>query len=196
VKYKEASKDFLYFEKELDSVGSVRLYVYRKEGLPNRVSFMRKPAMTVNKIGRSVLSGYAAVFVCDNKEGNEILRQMENAAHNEWKPENVRYVPKEEMQVYYDAKKEINDFVMETLTSISGVNNSSRMDVAGLADFLTIPEELLDNEEPVSGNAKSSTVGDSTDAVSEEETGLTNTTNTIIKPKIRRPIYSEMSGFF
>jgi hypothetical protein len=194
VKYKEASKDFLYFEKELDSVGSVRLYVYRKEGLQNRVSFMRKPAMTVYKIGRSVLSGYAAVFVCDNKEGNEILRQMENAAHNEWKPENVRYVPKEEMQVYYDAKKEINDFVMETLTSISGVDNSSRMDVAGLADFLTIPEELLDNEEPVSGNAKSSTVGDSTDTVSEEETGLTITTNTIIKPKIRRPMYSEVSG--
>ena len=69
VKYKEQTEDYLFFEKELPTLGKVKLYVYRNEGLQNRISFMRKPAMTVNKVTNNILSGYAAVFLCDNDDG-------------------------------------------------------------------------------------------------------------------------------
>ena len=187
VKYAKQSDDFMLFEKELYSIGTVRFYLFRKEGLQSRISFMRKPAMTVYKAGRTILSGYAAVFVCDNQEGNEILRQMENAAHNEWKPENVRYVQKEYMQVYFDAKREINDFINDTLKSISGVDSSSKIDVVGLSDFLSIPEELLDDEEAVPGLADSTREGISSKSITDIETGLSTTINTIVKLKTNKP---------
>jgi hypothetical protein len=185
VKYAGQSEDFLLFKDELPALGPVRLYVYRKDGLQNRLSFMRKPAMTVFKTGRTTLSGYAAVFVCDNEDGNEVLRQMENAAHNEWKPENVRYVPKENMQIYYDAKLQINEYVRETLKSISGVNSSSKIDVVGLSDFLSIPEELLDNDEAVPGLAASTRDGISSDNKTVDETGLVTTSNTSFRVKAK-----------
>jgi hypothetical protein len=194
VKYAGQSDDFLLFENDLPPLGLVRLYVYRKEGLQNRVSFMRAPAMTVFKTGRSILSGYAAVFVCDNDYGNEILRQMENASHNEWKPENVRYALKEEMQVYYDAKWQLNEYIRETLKSISGVDNSSKMEVFGLADFLSIPEELLDDKESVPGLAESKRDGISSENKSEDETGLITTSNTRIKVKTSSPSVNSVAA--
>ena len=193
VKYTGQSDDLLLIEGDLSSLGPVRLYIYRKEGLMNRVSFMRKPAMTVYKTGRSILSGYAASFVCDNDKGNEILRQMENAAHNEWKPENVRYGAKDSMQIYQDAKWELNEFIRETLKSISGTDNSNAIEVSGLSDYLTIPEELLDDEEIVSGNADSLNSGASSENKSKNETGLTSTINTKIRAKVMAPDYSNMT---
>jgi hypothetical protein len=185
VKYGGYSDDFLIFNDNLPALGSVRLYVYRKDGLQDRISFMRKPAMTVYKAGRSILSGYAAVFVCDNELGNEILRQMENAAHNEWKHENVRYVRKDEMQVYQNAYKQINDYIKEKLKSISSVANSNKIEVIGLSDFLSIPEELLGDDEGIPGSSDSISRGVSSRNLSEEETGLTTTSDNIIKIKPR-----------
>jgi hypothetical protein len=186
VKYASQSENFLLFEDDLPTLGPVRFYVYRKEGLMNRISFMRKPAMTVNKSGRSILSGYAAVFICDNEKGNEILRQMENAAHNEWQPENVRYKQKSELGIYSDAKKELNDFIRETLKSISGVDNSVKIEISGLSEYLTIPEELLDDSEVFSGSADSTKDGDRSYLETDKETAAitSKTTKVIVKPKI------------
>jgi len=192
VKYAGQSDDFLLFNDGLPALGPIRLYVFRKDGLQDRISFMRKPAMTVYKSGRSTLSGYAAVFVCDNKDGNEILRQMENAAHNEWKPENVRFVDKEDMQVYNEARAQINDYVREKLKSISGVNNSSKIEVIGLSEFLSIPEELLDEEESVPGLANSTRDGITSENKTKDETGLTTTLNTTIKVKTKAPSVSSV----
>jgi hypothetical protein len=144
--------------------------------------------MTVFKAGRNVLSGFAAVFVCDNDLGNEILRQMENAAHNEWKPENVRYIQKSEMKIYNDAKKELNDFVRDKLKSISGIDNSSKIEIAGLSNYLTIPEELLDEADSIYGSAVNLRSGLKSDTETSDETGLISSTNTpiIIKPKVTK----------
>lgn len=185
---------FAYREGDLPSIGSVRLYVYRKEGLPERISFMRKPAMTVEKVTNRILSDYAAVFVCDNDEGNEILRQMENAAHNEWRPENVRNVPEDQMHVYHNARLQINDFIRKELKMLSGSGSSVKMEVVGLSDFLSIPEELLDDEEAVPGLADSTREGLSSDNKTDDETGLISTTNTRISVKVVPPSTSNAAS--
>jgi hypothetical protein len=185
--YADTNDAFAYREEVLPSLGTVRLYVYRKEGLPERISFMRKPAMTVEKVTNRILSDYAAVFVCDNDHGNEILRQMENAAHNEWRPENVRNVPEDQMRVYHDARSQINDFIRRELKLLSGSGSSLKMEVVGLSDFLSIPEELLDDEESVPGLAESKREGISSDNKTEDETGLITTTNARITVKVLPP---------
>lgn len=196
VKYAKQSENFMLFEKELPILKNVRFYVYRKEGLMNRTSFMRKPAMTVNKSGRSILSGYAAVFICDNDTGNEYLRQMENAAHNEWQPENVRFVSKDKISIYHDAKKELNEFIRDTLKSISGIDNSSKIEISGLSEYLTIPEELLDNSETTAGNAESNKNGNFSYSETENETGSLTTkfSEMKIKPRIHSPKDAQISS--
>jgi len=185
---------FAYREGDLPSIGSVRLYIYRKEGLPERISFMRKPAMTVEKVTNTILSDYAAVFVCDNNDGNEILRQMENAAHNEWRPENVRNVPEDQMHKYYNARKQINDFIRKELKMLSGSGSSVKMEVVGLSDFLSIPEELLEDEEAVPGLADSTREGLSSDNKTDDETGFISTTNTRIAVKHVSPSTSNAAS--
>lgn len=195
VKYARQSEDFILFEESLPILGEVKFYVYRNEHLMNKISFLRKPNMTVFKAGRNVLSGYAAVFVCESDQGNEILRQMENAAHNEWKPENVRYIQKSEMKIYNDAKKELNDFVRDKLKSIAGIENSSKIEIAGLANYLTIPEELLDEADSIYGNAANLRSGLKSENDTSDETGLMSSTNTpiIIKPKVTN-LHSDLGG--
>lgn len=195
VKYSRQSDDFILFDESLPILGAVKFYVYRNEHLMNRISFLRKPNMTVFKASRNVLSGFAAVFVCESEQGNEILRQMENAAHNEWKPENVRYIQKSEMKIYNDAKKELYDFVRDKLKSISGIDNSSKIEIAGLSNYLTIPEELLDEADSINGNATNLRGGLKSDAETSNETALMSSTNTpiIIKPKVTK-LLSEIGG--
>lgn len=177
VKYANLSEDFILFEEDVHPIGNVRFYVYRKEGLPNRICFMRKPAMTVYKTSRSILSGYSASFVCDNDIGNEILRQMENAAHNEWKPENVRYVDHNKRDIYYRAKDNINYFIRTKLKEISGVSNTNKMEISGLSQYLSIPEELLDQHEHIPGSSANSSFGSTNHVKTDKETGNFTTIN-------------------
>ena len=189
VKYANTTKDFLLIEKHLPTLKDVRLYVYRKDGLMNRISYMRKPAMTVFKAGRTDLSGYAAVFVCDNVEGNEILRQMENPAHNEWKPENVRFAESQNVELYREARKELNAFIKEALSEIAGNADVTRLEIVGLSNYLTIPEELLEDSESANGHADNLISGEISDNLGDQETGriTTRQIDTKIKPIIIKP---------
>lgn len=164
----------------------VVLYLYRKEGLMNRTAYLRKTAMVVQKITNNIISGYVAVFVCKSDEGNEILKQMENAAHNQWKVENVRNATPEGKKESEDFKREMNYFVTETLKSLSSVDDSTRLEVDGLAEYLYIPEDLIESAEAISGNVGNYQVGHSSEIPAEEETGsLITSTNGSVKFKVR-----------
>ncbi len=191
VKNKEiANGKYYYFEEELKIAGKVKLYVYANKGLPDRVAYFRKPLMLVYKKNNKKLKGYAAVFVCEGK-GNEILRKMENPAHNEWKPENY----KKEGKTAKEAKeimKEINKFINEKLMELSGTNFSDRLTIEGLEEYLNIPAELLSNEEDFDykGNNENTKAGEVSDLFSEQETGVQTTELSEIKIK---PVIKKLS---
>jgi hypothetical protein len=188
VKYAGANDQFRVFPGELEVLGHVKLFVYLERGLPNRTSFFRKPKMVAFKRTNKKINGYAAVFTCDNDIGNEILRQMENPAHNEWKKENY---PKREGRndpIASKAELELSRFVNEQLDSLSKINTSKKVAFLGLEDYLSIPEDLLekDEESEISGETTNKT-GDMSNDMTSEETGLVTTDNTpiSIKPKIK-----------
>jgi hypothetical protein len=189
VKYAGANDQFRIFAEELELLGDVKLYVYLEKGLPNRTSFFRKPKMVVFKRTNRKINGYAAVFTCDNDSGNEVLRQLENPAHNEWRKENY---PKIEGKIDALARKaelEISNFINCQLDSLSKVNISKKVAFLGLEDYLSIPEDLLEKEDysDLSGEIVSKS-GDSSNDISIDETGMqtTDKENLItIKPKIK-----------
>ncbi|WP_410220971.1 hypothetical protein [Pedobacter sp.] len=185
VKYTKTSDQYHLFENTLETVGNVKLYVYLEKGLPNRISFFRKPRMVVFKRTNRKVNGYSAVFICENEKGNEILRLMENPAHSEWKKENY---PKDEGKISRIARKaenEISDFVNKSLESLSKIKAGKKITFLGLEEYLSIPEDLLEKEEEFDyiGNVSSSSSGVLSTEMSDDETGIQTTDNTPIKIK-------------
>ncbi|MBD1435179.1 hypothetical protein H8B06_20335 [Sphingobacterium sp. DN00404] len=147
VKYAGINGQFRVFEQNLVTAGKVKLYIYLEKGLPNRTSYFRIPKMVVFKRTNRKVNGYSAVFICDNKKGNEMLRLMENPAHNEW---NVDNYPKNEGQVNTEARKvlnEISNFINTTLESLSKTRSGEKIKFIGLEEYLSIPEDLLEKDE-------------------------------------------------
>ncbi len=188
VKYAGENDSFKVFNDKLETLGHVKMYVYLEKGLPNRTSHFRSPMMVVYKKTRTIINGYAAVFVCDDEKGNDILRDMENPAHNVWEAENA---PKENGKTNKEAKKaqkEVSDFVIKTLTSLSKINTNSKVAFIGLEEYLSIPEDLLEKDENADllGNNTNNFSGFHSRDLSQEETSMqtTNFENVAIKPKI------------
>lgn len=190
VKYSNANDQFRFFPGELDTLGKVKFYVYLGKGLPNRTSFFRTPKMVVFKRTNKKINGYAAVFICENDEGNAILRMMENPAHNEWQKENY---PKDEGKIDKIARKtenEISDFINAKLDSLAKLNTSNKVAFLGLEEFLSIPEDLLEKDEDsdLYGENASNNSGLASKDLTVDETGMqtTNQNEPIsIKPTIK-----------
>ncbi|MEW4923661.1 hypothetical protein [Algibacter sp. 2305UL17-15] len=68
----------------IDVLGQVRLILARNVNYPGRIAFYRKSKMLIYKDSSYIYKGYCGLFICDDEEGNEILKKLENAKHNEW----------------------------------------------------------------------------------------------------------------
>lgn len=185
VKYADTSDQFRVFEETLETLGNVKLYVYLEKGLPNRTAHLRKPKMVVFKRTNRKVIGYSAVFVCENERGNEILRLMENPAHNEWQKENY---PKKEGKIDKTARKaenEISSFINGKLEELSKVKAGKKAAFLGLEEYLSIPEDLAEKEEEYDfdGNNHNAVSGEETKEATEDETGMQSTDNEPIKIK-------------
>jgi hypothetical protein len=186
VKYAGANDQFKRFEGDLEILGKVKFYVYLEKGLPNRTSFFRKPQMVVFKRTNKKINGYAAVFICESDNGNEILRMMENPAHNEWRKENFPLQEGKIDRIARKAEKEVSDFINEKLESLSKTNTSKKIAFLGLEDYLSIPEDLLekDDDSDLPGDNANINSGIATGEMSLDETG-SQTTNTDAQVSIR-----------
>jgi len=190
VKYFGANDQFKCFTDELDTLGRVKLFVYLEKGLPNRTTFFRMPKMVVFKRTNRKINGYAAVFICESGKGNDILRRMENPAHNEWKMENY---PAEEGKVHRIARKaeiEIRNYLNAKLESLAKLNTSKKVAFMGLEDYLSIPEDLLEKEDDsdLSGENPNNNSGLPSKDLTVDETGMQTTNRdepVSIKPTIK-----------
>lgn len=176
-KYAGISEQYKLFQGTLETLGEVELYVYLEKGLPNRTSYFRKPRMVVFKKTSRKVQGYAAVFLCVNKKGNEILKEMENPAHNEWKKGNYLNKNREPHINAKKAEKEISDFINSKLDDLSKTKSSKKLSFQGLEDYLAIPEDLFEKEEEYNfeGNNRNTISGVQTNLFSVDETGSQTT---------------------
>lgn len=157
-----------FFEDELETLGKVKLYMYVKDGLPNRTVFLRSSKMVVFKKTDNRGSNYVGVFVCDDTRGNEILRQMENPQHNEWKKNNYLEIDKP----HPDAKKaenELREFVRNCLESLMNTENEKPQTIVGLDEYLNIPEDLIPEK---AGDGEATGGGDLSEEKTDEETAV------------------------
>lgn len=137
------------FDCEIPILGNVTMFLYKCKEANDKVIYMRKPLMTVFGQKHRTNYGFYGVFVCANDKGDEILRNMENPAHNEWKSGNWRigannyhYNP-----IGKQALDNIQNFINDCVEKVFANNTDSALEITGLNEFLYIPDSLISDDE-------------------------------------------------
>lgn len=150
-----------HFERDLKHLGKVSLFVRKQDSYPSKIMMVRKPKMIVQeKASRALREPYAGVLICENTDGNNLLRDLEPPAHDKWDKDRSPEGPA--------ALRELDDFIKKSLKSMGEAIATEPQDIPGLDRYLP------DNEErdylPSSGEALEET-GLSTEEESGREIG-------------------------
>lgn len=145
-------------KESLPLLGACSLYIRIEDRFPKDIALMRKPKMVVRKRGfRALQDAYAGVFVCDDDNGNLLLRGMEPPEHNEWEEKRDKKNGKQ-------AWTEIKEWIVKALKELAENEGGDPEDIPGLEDLLPYDE---DTERTSESKFKSSDSG----KASAEETG-------------------------
>nr|WP_263327088.1 hypothetical protein [Neobacillus sp. Marseille-Q6967] len=125
--------------------GEAELFLLNGEDLNRRVLMTRKTGMRIfeqKNISGSI--SFTGLLMITGTEMNNIFKQMENPAHNEWAPERYEKDSKLAKKVYADLRKFIRDTVKNTFQE----KITDEMDAVGLSDFL--PNKDLSDSSSIS----------------------------------------------
>ncbi|MDY0407669.1 hypothetical protein [Paracerasibacillus soli] len=113
--------------------GEAVLYLLNGEDLNRRVLMTRKTGMRIyeqNRISGSI--SFTGLLTITGTNMNNIFKQMENPAHNEWSPERFEKDPRLAKKIFADLRK----FMREAVRNQFQEKIDDEMDAVGLSDFL------------------------------------------------------------
>lgn len=143
---------------KIDYLDEVELYININSDATDKIVFMRKQLMLIYAKKTQTNHGFNGVFVCCSKWGNDLLRKMENPAHDEWKPEYWKDNNNRTNQKGRLALDSLNKFVGDALKQLFASDSAEAMHITGLEDYLYVPESLVEDDEPKSNNEATSGV--------------------------------------
>ena len=103
--------------------------------------------------------GMYGVFYCDSEEGNYILRNLENPAHDEWKAANWQ-VNGKTYGLGHSVIQEIDSYINECLSQAFSLKEKEAIDIKGLEEFLYIPTAYEEDDDLDSESLVGDTTGD------------------------------------
>lgn len=145
VRFAGISAEYRLFEASLPILGRVHFYTFKFKEANDRISYMRAPLMLIYAKKYQTNNGFYGVFVCDDEQGNEVLRRMENPAHDEWKENNWQRKGKT-VQEAKDAAKELDAFIRDCVSVLFKTEGSSILKIVDLENYLYIPTALEEDE--------------------------------------------------
>ena len=116
--------------KDDHELGRMTLYLFEDDSMDRSLGTitMRKPLMTIDLFQHRIPASYAAVLVCSDSKGNEILRKIEPPEHTKWNEKG----PRSNGPVV----RRLKEFVRTELRSRLRVDSSVGAKVRGLEKFL------------------------------------------------------------
>lgn len=127
------------FEEDLGDLGLVRLWIEVGEDPPRKVALIRGTGMLITDNQRGLrqfrdLRDFAAVCVFESDEANELLRQMENPAHDQFEPERL---PEQHRRQGRLALERVVKWIREKLRAVAAPPPAEgAVDLGELAHFL------------------------------------------------------------
>ena len=176
----ETDESHKLFVDKLETVGKVKLYTAiipeEEEMERTKVLFMRSLKMHVFTQKYNLSNSIAAVFICEDRNGNKLLGHLEPPAHNEWKAKHWR---DERNRIVHDgqiALDEIQQFIDRSFRLLINAEEGESQDITELEDYLPIPADLLPDDDD---EAKSKGFNPQTgDPGNQDENGTYATTET------------------
>lgn len=155
-------------EKAIEKLGKVKFF-YREltHNTTNRVAYMRNNMVIYsNSIWGFGSINYCGVFICEDREGNIILRMMEPPTHDSFDPERLsdktnKYTPKDGHNILWHIKQLIN----EALQEISDKYKKAAEDIPWL-------DELLSSLSGAAGNGSGNRMNVESDKETHERMGV------------------------
>ena len=135
-------KQYVRIKENLPILGNVSFYTYIHPTGNDVVVFMRRPKMMVyvTRPNKQTKRGFSSVFICDDVRGNELLRQMENAAHNQWTYDQLKKDGRDETDILQaqQIEEEMKQFINKCLNEILFPKSASDSESVELDEF-TVP---------------------------------------------------------
>lgn len=167
-----SSSKFRFYEDTLPILDHVCFFMAKDKSATDTVTYLRAPRMKVYEKKTKTNYGFYGVFFCDSEKGNEILRKMENPAHDEWKPSNIQNAGSLKGMARI-ALQEIDRFINECITNTFSMKEKTAIDIKGLEDFLYITSADDVDEELEIDTQPEANQGLPTGHVQEEESTYT-----------------------
>ena len=153
------------FEETMPTLGKVELYLKRTKSGTDTFIMMRSPLMMVKPQRNRTNYGFYGVFICRDPKGNEILRTMEGASHNDWSYRECS--DKKDKELAKQAEEEIKEFLDRCIAKVFKNGEATTLTFGGLEEFLTIPSNL-DDEDGFDGDQESEVGEDNGDRTDNE----------------------------
>lgn len=142
-------KAYIKFVDSFPTIGEVSMYVKKCKTKFDKIVHMRKPLMLVYGLAKDDDNGFYGLFLCENDKGDKLLKRLENSSHTEWKASNFRDAKNKIYPEGEQALKEINQFTSDCIKKMFGEKEDETLDIAGLSDFLYVPDSLIDEDNEV-----------------------------------------------
>jgi len=129
----------------LEYLGDCELRIKIGEDFPKRVCYVRNGMKITESLGVSGVKSFSglmdfvAVFQCKSKEGNEILRSMENPSHNAFDPN--RPEDSNEKSLAHNAVKELGAWIRKHLNDVARRQGEDAKDIDELLEFFSWEDE-------------------------------------------------------
>jgi len=123
--YLETVKIGREYKKTIANIGECSLWLSKNDAFNlGAVARFRKTKMLIYK-ENDLDVGFSGVFLCDNDEVNEFLKEIENDAHDIWS-EKINKNKKDDAKV---TLSEIKEFIRESYVDYSGISGKSSFTV-------------------------------------------------------------------
>lgn len=149
IKRESGEKSYTHFTSTFPTIGEVTLYVKKCKTKFDKIIFMRKPLMLVYGLPKDDDNGFYGLFLCENEKGDKLLKRLENSSHTEWKASNFRDAKNKTYPEGEAALKEIDRFIEDCVKQMFGNKDGKTIEIAGLSDYLYVPDSLIDDEDDV-----------------------------------------------
>lgn len=124
------------FEGNIINIGDCKLWLYKNDEFNlGAVARFRQTKMHIYK-DNDLNIGYAGVFLCDNNEGNEFLRDIENDAHDSWNPGNNTLRRNDAINTL----NAIRDFIRDKYYEYTGKEDEGAFSIESLDDIFSFNE--------------------------------------------------------
>lgn len=182
VRFAGTSSRYIKVEDNLSLLGHCTLYLNRQKNATDKMAYLRDLQMLVYSKRTKTNYGVYGVFYCEDSHGNEILRNLENPAHDEWKASNWTKLGKK-VPTGNSALKTLDAFVNKGISDMFSGKNKLAINIKGLEEFLYIPTEYEEDEELES----EALVGNPTGTIKEEGSSpTTDIPDTVDNPTLTK----------